>query len=251
MGDCANSRRVDCPSPHRRCTGLLVATALGRGLLGRGQVPVDTRPGHPQRCRDWVGLSPFARRARAAASLSASITVGRPPTRPRARAAANPANVRSCRMSRSSSANAAIIVKKNFPSPGRAVGPRQLPRQNPQPHLPLMQIIRDRRHVLHRATEPVEFPHSQDIAVIRPQVVQGGGQSRSGGAAGGHLLFKDPTTPGGGEGIALQLGVLQHSRHPRQADEVAMSAHHAAHHRTTHLRRRAPARRFCDALWTH
>jgi len=49
--------------------------------------------------------------------LSASITVGLPPTLPCALAAASPAMVRSWLMSRSSSLNAAIIVKKNFPSP--------------------------------------------------------------------------------------------------------------------------------------
>jgi len=106
----------ELPSAHRRM-GLLVA-AVRPGLLGRGQVPVDTLArATPNAVAIWVRLSPFARRTWAAASLSASITVGRPPPRPYARAAANPAKVRSYRMSRSSSANAAIIVKKNFPSP--------------------------------------------------------------------------------------------------------------------------------------
>jgi hypothetical protein len=65
----------------------------------------------------FVGLSPRARMAWAAASLSASMTVGRPPVRPWRRAASKPAMVRWWMPSRSSSANAAITVKMNFPSP--------------------------------------------------------------------------------------------------------------------------------------
>ena len=64
-----------------------------------------------------VGLSPLARLVWAAARISGLMTVGRPPVRPWARAAARPAMVRSRIMSRSSSANAAIMMKKNFPSP--------------------------------------------------------------------------------------------------------------------------------------
>jgi hypothetical protein len=51
------------------------------------------------------------------ASLPSSITVGLPPLRPWAFAATRPAMVRSWMMSRSSSAKAAIMVKKNLPAP--------------------------------------------------------------------------------------------------------------------------------------
>ncbi len=67
-------------------------------------------------------------------------------------------------------------------------------------------------------TEPVEFPHREDVAVVRPQVVQGGGQFRTCGATGGHLLLEDPTAPGGRERIALQLRVLHDGRDPRQTN---------------------------------
>ncbi len=54
--------------------------------------------------------------------------------------------------------------------------------------------------------------------------------------------------PGGRERIALQLRVLDNGGNPRRTNEVVMSGHHATHHLTTHLRRRATARRFCDVL---
>ncbi len=56
--------------------------------------------------------------------------------------------------------------------------------------------------------------------------------------------------PGGRERIALQLRVLDNGGNPRRTNEVVMSGHHATHQLTTHLRRRATARRFCDVLWT-
>jgi len=56
--------------------------------------------------------------------------------------------------------------------------------------------------------------------------------------------------PGSRERIALQLRVLDNGGNPRRTNEVAMSGHPAAHHRTTHLRRRVTARWFCDVLWT-
>lgn len=43
----------------------------------------------PRALAIWVGLSPLARLARAAARVSAFMTVGRPPVRPCARAAAD------------------------------------------------------------------------------------------------------------------------------------------------------------------
>jgi len=48
--------------------------------------------------------------------------------------------------------------------------------------------------------------------------------------------------PGGRERIALQLRILDNGGNPRRTNEVVMSGHHL----TTHLRRRATARRFCD-----
>lgn len=84
-------------------------------LVGRWRY-MDARE-TPKALANWVGLSPLACLAWAAARVSASMTVGRPPVRPWARAAARPAMVRSRIMSRSSSANAAILTKKNFPSP--------------------------------------------------------------------------------------------------------------------------------------
>lgn len=61
-------------------------------------------------------LVAFVRLA-ASSSSTRYITVGRPPRRPCAGAAARPAMVRSWMMWRSSSAKAAIMVKKNLPSP--------------------------------------------------------------------------------------------------------------------------------------
>src|SRR5208282_6169926 len=101
---CARAR-----STHAACPQGVALLALG------GQVPVDRGAADAEGPGDLAGLSPRARRALAAASLSASITVGRPPVRPWAFAAARPAMVRSWVMSRSSSAKAAIMVKKNLP----------------------------------------------------------------------------------------------------------------------------------------
>ena len=66
----------------------------------------------------------------AAASLSVSMTLGQLPTRPWARAAASPAIVRWWIMARSGSANAAMTVKKNLPSPVAVYVPASVPGQD-------------------------------------------------------------------------------------------------------------------------
>jgi len=45
-----------------------------------------------------------------------------------------------------------------------------------------VQVIRDGQDVLDGTSEPVKFPHREDVTVVRPQIVQGGGQSRTCGA---------------------------------------------------------------------
>ncbi len=60
-----------------------------------------------------------------------------------------------------------------------------------------MQIIRDRQHILHRATEPVELPHHQNVTVVRPQIVQRLRQPRPRRAARADLLLKHPHTARG------------------------------------------------------
>src|SRR5664279_3279003 len=89
----------------------MATTAACREIVAR-----DT----PRALAIWVALSPRARRAVAAARLSGSMTVGRPPTRPWARAAASPAMVRWWIMSRSSSANAATELVRGLNQRGKS-----------------------------------------------------------------------------------------------------------------------------------
>ena len=91
-----------------------LATAPRPGRLtgpgGRAAWPTADARLTPSALAIGVGLSPRARRARAAPSWSRAMTVGRPPTLPCARAAFRPAIVGSWMMSRSSSAKTATYL---------------------------------------------------------------------------------------------------------------------------------------------
>jgi hypothetical protein len=68
-----------------------------------------------------TSCSPDSYMLRAVRSLAGVQTLGRPPLRPRARAAARPANVRSRIRSRSNSASAPKTWKISFPAGGAGV----------------------------------------------------------------------------------------------------------------------------------
>jgi len=91
-------------------------TPPNTGPVTASQVAVSSPDGDP----DDSPTAPNVIEGDPASSWSTDVYRNQFPTfkpRPWARAAATPASIRSCRMSRSSSANAAIIVKKNLPSP--------------------------------------------------------------------------------------------------------------------------------------
>ena len=79
----------------------------------------------------------------------AGVTLrGRPPTRPRARAAVKPACVRSRISSASNSANAAKIPKTKRPFGRRRVDVRPRPRQHFQADVALVEVIHQANQVL-------------------------------------------------------------------------------------------------------
>src|SRR5215213_5753524 len=120
-------------------------------------------------------------------SLCPVSTDGRPPRRPRARAAASPALVRSRMRSRSNSANAANTWKTSLP-PGVVVSMASWRLRNPTPHSARPVTVVDQ--MPQGAAEPVELPDDQ--GVTGAQLVQDLLEDRSvaAGAAGG--LDKHP-----------------------------------------------------------
>ena len=106
-----------------------------------------------------------------------------------------------------------------------------------------------------RAVEQVreqpEERSSRPEGPARPLVDQPGpGDLFAPALPGGTLPEGAAPEPGGRERIALQLRVLDNGGNPRRTNEVVMSCGRGRRHLTTHLRRRATARRFCDVLWT-
>jgi ketosteroid isomerase-like protein len=109
--------RIDAHAREHRASGprdstepVTVLAVTGSGPAASGvwlpclvrQVAVHRYPADAERLAISVALSPRSRRARAAASLSAPMTAGRPPLRPWAFAATRPAMVRSWRLSQMS-----------------------------------------------------------------------------------------------------------------------------------------------------
>jgi hypothetical protein len=144
---------------------------------------------------------PDAYISRATWSLWPLSTDGRPPRRPRARAAASPALVRSRMRSRSNSAKAAKTWKTSLP-PGGV----DLLLETPEPDPAVGQVGDGVDQVAEGAAEAVEFPDDQGVA--GPQLVQDlfEGGPVGAGAAGG--LGEHPVAAGALEGVDLELGVL-------------------------------------------
>jgi hypothetical protein len=90
---------------------------------------------------------------------------GRPPLRPRARADASPAVVRSEMSSRSNSASAAKVPKTSFPAGGGGVDRRALAGENLQPDAASGQIVDCVDEVVQVAAEPVELPDDERVAI--------------------------------------------------------------------------------------
>src|SRR5664279_2352459 len=95
------------------------------------------------------------------------MTLGRPPTRPWARAAASPAIVRWWIMSRSSSANAAMTGEEELALAGRGVRAGERAGQDAQADPVLVQFVRDGQDVLDRPAEAVELPHTTRVSPRR------------------------------------------------------------------------------------
>ena len=125
---------------------------------------------------------------------------GRPPCRPRARAAASPACVRSRIRSRSNSARAPKTWKISLP-PLVVVSICSVRLLKPTP--PLVEPGHRLDEVPQRAPEPVEPPDDEDVALadIGEGLLQA--EPLGTGAAGG--VGEDLLAAGRGEGILLQV----------------------------------------------
>jgi hypothetical protein len=97
--------------------------------------------------------------------MSTSVSFGgRPPVRPRRRAAARPAWVRSRIRLRSNSASAPKHVKNERSLRGRRV---ERFGQNAKPDAPDPQVFDGFDQLLHRLRRTVELPHDQRVAAAR------------------------------------------------------------------------------------
>jgi hypothetical protein len=97
----------------------------------------------------------------ASRSLAGVILNGRPPLRPRARAEASPALVRSEMSSRSNSASAAKIPKTSLPAAVVVSIAAPCPVSTCSPDAAGGQVVDGVDQVVQVAAEAVEFPHDQ------------------------------------------------------------------------------------------
>ena len=188
-----------------------------------------------------------ARIASAAASFSALNDNGRPPSRPRARAAANPARVRSRMTSRSNSASAPKMWNCRRPAGGRGVDRF---RQRSKADLARVKPIDRFDQVLQTSTQPVQAPHHQRVP--RPQIVKAGIELRAMLQRARADVAKHPLAARRLKRVELQIEILLIGRHAGVTDHVA--GPELATHRAIALRSlgRAPtetlgsATEFCD-----
>ena len=118
----------------------------------------------PRRCATSVVLASRSTMAAIAMRSAAFVILrGRPPRRPRARAAASPARVRSRISSASNSANAAKIPKTRRPFAVVVSNLGPLASHDLQSHLPLVQGLDQCYQVPEIPPEPIELPHHQRI----------------------------------------------------------------------------------------
>lgn len=166
------------------------------------------------------------------------MTVGRPPCRPRAAAAASPATVLARIKSRSSWVTAARVWKTNTP-PGVDVSNDSVRERNAIPrslNLPTSPM----RSGTDRPAESIEPPHGHDIALAG--IVQQRSQLRPGRRRPRCAVRPDPITPRRYEGIKLQCRVLQ----VRRDAGVSELSHDAERTKPVALRSEDPDHQYRD-----
>ncbi len=164
-----------------------------------------------------MSCSPLACMARAARSLSGVHTVGRPPVRPRARAAASPACVRSRMRSRSNSARAPKTWKISRP-PGVEVSIASVRLRKATFRSFKARTVSMRWP--QGSAEPVQSP--DDDGVPRTDLVQQCIEARASVELAGGLVGEDPCASGLAEGVVLQVLVLVEGRDAGVAEQVAV-----------------------------
>ena len=122
-------------------------------------------------------------------SVARSILRGRPPMRPRARAAASPAMVRSAISSRSNSANAAKMPNARRPLAVVVSICAPAPVSTFKPDAPGAQVLDRVDQVTQVAPEPVELPEHQRVAGL--DRLQAGSQPGAGIVTAGRQVFVD------------------------------------------------------------
>jgi hypothetical protein len=162
-----------------------------------------------------IDRCPASASSRAWRSLAGLIFRGRPPLRPRRRADASPAAVRSRIRSRSNSARAPKAWKTSFPLAVVVSIPsvRLL-----NPHALLGQAGDGVDQVAEAAAEAVQPPDHEGVAGA--ELFQGPVQRGALGEGAGHGVEVDPAglDAGGLEGVALEVGVLVEGRDPPVAN---------------------------------
>ena len=118
-------------------------------------------PSSAQRSPTTVPCLPIAA---AASRTFARVIFGlRPPLRPRARAAANPARVRSDINSRSNSASAAKMPKTSLPAAVVVSIAAPLAGEHPQADAALGEVVDNIHQMTEVAAEPVKLPHDERV----------------------------------------------------------------------------------------
>src|SRR5512142_1797707 len=150
--------------------------------------------------------------SRAARILAASITVGRPPTRPRARAAASPSRVPETISSRMNSARAANTWKTSLP-PGVVVSRFSCNEVKPT------SLRRRSATTVIRSDKERDSLSSDGTTKVSPAVMNSKHAASCGRSVSRPDCFsEDPAAAGGVQRIVLAFQLLAASRHPGVAD---------------------------------
>ncbi len=152
---------------------------------------------------------------RATASFSAVILDGRPPLRPRARAAARPAIVRSRINARSNSASAPNKVEDELAASGAGVDPFG---ERAEADLPLLKVGDDLDQVAQTAPEPVEPPDHDGVTLA--EMVEHPGKLGSCVERSTRLLLEDASTTSFLQRVKLEGKILIGTTHPGVSDQI-------------------------------
>src|ERR1700679_3412821 len=166
-------------------------------------------PSSAHKSATFVSFCPMA--AMAKRTFAAVILKGAPPFRPRARAEASPALVRSEIRSRSN-CERSEDAKHELPRRRRGVDRRAVAGEHLETDVARAEVVNGIDEVAQVAAQPIELPNDQGVPTA--QGLEGGIESRPRIEAAGGAVLVEPArgNSGGPKSVALQIGALRSVR---------------------------------------